>query len=74
MSFKPIRSQRNKEEEEVVVPTPSTPPYINTTVKQFPKRTSPLASTMIAPGHYLTTAGTVAPIPKPPVIEEEEEE
>ena len=49
-----------------------TPPYVNTTVKQYPKRITPLANGMIAPGFYLTPAGTVAPVPKPPVIEEEE--
>ena len=40
----------------------SAPKHINTTVVQYPKRTSPLAPAMIAPGHYLTDAGTVAPI------------
>ena len=51
----------------------STPPYVNVTTRQFDKRISPLAQGMIAPGHYLTDAGTVAPISKPPVVEEEEE-
>ena len=37
--------------------------YINPTTRQFPKRTSPLASDGVAPGYYLTDAGTVAPIP-----------
>ena len=50
---------------------PSAPPYVNTTVKQYPKRTTPLANGMIAPGFYLTPAGTVAPSYKPPVVEEE---
>ena len=37
--------------------------YINPTTRQFPKRTSPLAGDGVAPGYYLTDAGTVAPIP-----------
>ena len=40
-----------------------TPPYINVTTRQYDKRISPLAHGMIAPGFYLTDAGTVAPIP-----------
>ena len=65
------RKARNKEEE--VVPTP-TAPHVNTTVKQYPKRPSPLAGSMVAPGFvYDMSTGLVRPAYKPPVVEEEEE-
>ena len=44
-----------------------TKPYINPSSRQFPKRTNPLATLGVAPGFYLTDAGTVAPIPIPVV-------
>ena len=48
-----------------------TPPYVNITTRQFNKRPNPLVPAMVASGHYLTPAGTVAPIPKPPTPEVE---
>lgn len=36
--------------------------YVNPSSRQFPKKVNPLATIGVAPGFYLTDAGTVAPI------------
>ena len=43
------------------------PYYRNTTVRQLPKRQSPLAARMVAPGHYYDeSTGLVKPAPSTP--------
>ena len=47
--------------------TPSTPPYVNPSTREFPKRPSPLANEWVVSGYrYDMSTGLVSPIPQPP--------
>lgn len=69
------RATETRTEEEQLPVTPSTPPYVNPSTREFPKRPSPLAHQWVASGYrYDISTGLVSPVSKPPSSEEEEEE
>ena len=67
------RATEARTEEELPI-APSTPPYVNKTTRELPKRPSPLANEWVASGFfYDPSTGLVNPIPKPPTPDVEEE-
>ena len=69
-----MSSKKRRTSEEVEQPiVNSTPPYVNPSTREFPKRPSPLANVGVAPGHfYDMNTGLVKPYPVTPTPEPEE--